>query len=298
MNDKLKNYTSQPDPEVWESIEKTLRRRAMRRYAATGVMSLVLLAAVIVGVVSWPSQKAGTDDGRVVAMADQMGSAAVRDAAAEQVRSEAVKASAPRESDKSLRGTAVAQQPQAERQLLAENSLPQTDVAPKDPQPVEAVRTQSKSVKPSQVSQVAPLVVEQPIAEEKGQPNASVSHIAQPECAIASEPKPAAVKTSSHSRAEDTILWIPNAFMPASDDASIAIFRPRVTVPDAAISNYKMTIFNRGGHVVYTSRDINQGWDGTYRGEEQVQAAYVYVIQYTDQDKVQHQSRGTVTLIR
>ena len=35
MNDKLKNYATAPDPEVWEKIEKTMRRRVLRRYAWT-----------------------------------------------------------------------------------------------------------------------------------------------------------------------------------------------------------------------------------------------------------------------
>ena len=47
MKTDLKNYTSQPDPEVWERIQKTMHHRAMRRRLAKGAAGAVALVAVI-----------------------------------------------------------------------------------------------------------------------------------------------------------------------------------------------------------------------------------------------------------
>jgi gliding motility-associated-like protein len=97
---------------------------------------------------------------------------------------------------------------------------------------------------------------------------------------------------------EDTILWVPNAFAPSSDNPDITTFRARLNKADASVSNYRITIFNRQGHQVFHSIDINQSWDGTYKGRALPQGGYVYVIYYVDKDGLTHQRRGTVALIR
>ena len=282
MNDKLKNLTIQPDPEVWEKIDKSLRRRRALRLTTTAVAGLALLAAVITGVVLWPSQQPAAkfrySDNQMFRCPDSarwdlepFGADAARwdlepsgaDAASK--TNETMAAAARWDLEPSG----------ADAALQNEGQQPMAEETQHAPRPVA-----------SPVSKAAELVAARWDQEPSGTDAAS------------SVSRPAAVKSPSSNRLEDTILWIPNAFMPASDDAAVAVFRPRLTVPDASISNYKMTIFNRGGHIVFTSRDISTGWDGTYHGEEQTQAAYVYVIQYTDRENIQHQRRGTVTLIR
>ncbi len=270
MNDKLKNLTIQPDPEVWEKIDKSLRRRRALRLTTTAVAGLALLAAVITGVVLWPSQQPAAkfrySDNQMFRCPDSARWDLEPSGADAASKTKETMAAAVRW-DLEPSG--------ADAALQNEGQQPMAEETQHAPHPVA-----------SPVSKAAELVAARWDQEPSGTDAAS------------SVSRPAAVKSPSSNRLEDTILWIPNAFMPASDDAAVAVFRPRLTVPDASISNYKMTIFNRGGHIVFTSRDISMGWDGTYHGEEQTQAAYVYVIQYTDRENIQHQRRGTVTLIR
>ena len=303
MNDKLKNLTIQPDPEVWEKIDKSLRRRRALRLTTTAVAGLALLAAVITGVVLWPSQQPAAkfrySDNQMFRCPDSArwdlepsGADAARwdlepsgaDAASKTKETMAAAArwdlepSGADAASKTKETMAAAarwdlEPSGADAALQNEGQQPMAEETQHAPHPVA-----------SPVSKAAELVAARWDQEPSGTDAAS------------SVSRPAAVKSPSSNRLEDTILWIPNAFMPASDDAAVAVFRPRLTVPDASISNYKMTIFNRGGHIVFTSRDISTGWDGTYHGEEQVQAAYVYVIQYTDRENIQHQRRGTVII--
>jgi gliding motility-associated-like protein len=158
-------------------------------------------------------------------------------------------------------------------------------------------------VKPESYSaeENVPAVVAQPIA------------LTEPTPAKVETPAPAQVETNivenkpikqvekntiNNGVIEDTILWVPNAFAPSSDNPDITTFRARLNKADASVSNYRITIFNRQGHQVFHSIDINQSWDGTYKGRALPQGGYVYVIYYVDKDGLTHQRRGTVALIR
>lgn len=103
---------------------------------------------------------------------------------------------------------------------------------------------------------------------------------------------------NTNSAVEDTILWVPNAFAPSSDNPDITTFRARLNQSGASVANYRIRIFNRQGHLVFHSIDINQAWDGTYKGRALPQGGYVYVIRYVDRDGLIHQRKGTVALIR
>jgi gliding motility-associated-like protein len=138
------------------------------------------------------------------------------------------------------------------------------------------------------VSEVVPVVAAAPV---ETQPSVNTS-------TVASEPAKSQTKSPTTFGLEDTILWLPNVFMPASDDAEINVFRARLNHPGDVLTNYRMTVFNRSGAQVFATTDINEGWDGKHWGRELPQAAYVYVVYYTDKDGFRHQRKGTVTLVR
>ena len=48
MNEKLKNYTEQPDPAVWEGIKGTVTRRKAVRRVSWVAAGLVAVGAVVV----------------------------------------------------------------------------------------------------------------------------------------------------------------------------------------------------------------------------------------------------------
>ena len=86
---------------------------------------------------------------------------------------------------------------------------------------------------------------------------------------------------------------VPSAFSPNGDGVN-DVFRVR----GFGIAKFEMEIYNRWGQKVYESRDVNQGWDGTYRGKPQPMDAYAYVIhiQFTDGRRITR--TGNVTLLR
>lgn len=87
-------------------------------------------------------------------------------------------------------------------------------------------------------------------------------------------------------------LFIPNAFTP--NEATNNIFKPAFT----NLKSYEMNIFNRNGVLLFTSKDINIGWNGYYNGRLCDIGAYVYVIKFENLEGVSNSQRGSVTLVR
>jgi gliding motility-associated-like protein len=90
-------------------------------------------------------------------------------------------------------------------------------------------------------------------------------------------------------------LYIPNAFTPTGNKIN-----PVFLALGTGIRTFSMTIFNRWGQEIFTSNDIEQGWDGTFNGSDAQQGVYTYKASYTS-DIYPEQERylvGHVTLVR
>jgi gliding motility-associated-like protein len=57
-------------------------------------------------------------------------------------------------------------------------------------------------------------------------------------------------------------------------------------------------IFNRWGNVVFETKDVNEGWDGTFNGEPQPFGVYIYEIEAVGADGMLWNKRGNITLLR
>lgn len=294
MDNKLRNYSSQPDPEVWNKIRKTLRRQELRRQMVGGSIGAVIAVAAIVAVSLWPYNTPSASKETVVPTVAQVTKAPAQASPAMEQEVEAAKMQV--------------QQPfQAPSSQISKNSETAVQQASLPSLSVPVVPSNANGqvlvVEPESYSaeENVPAVVAQPIA------------FTEPTPAKVETPAPAQVETSivenkpikqvekntiNNGVIEDTILWVPNAFAPSSDNPDITTFRARLNKADASVSNYRITIFNRQGHQVFHSIDINQSWDGTYKGRALPQGGYVYVIYYVDKDGLTHQRRGTVALIR
>ncbi len=91
---------------------------------------------------------------------------------------------------------------------------------------------------------------------------------------------------------KETVLDMPNAFHPGSTNN---LFKPS----KRGIAQLKsFTIFNRWGNKVYSSTNIEEGWDGTYKGETQPMGVYIYVIEAVTDNGRTFTKQGNVTLIR
>ena len=294
MNNNLKNYSTQPDPEVWDRIQNTLRRRALRRRIATVAGAVATVAAIVVAGIA--ILRPSAPEAPVVAeftpgtlqrqnlFRDADPRTAEEIAEAMQARNSAAKPAA----------KPAAQTSQAQPAKPAAPAKPENQPEPASaPTPQPAAQKSAAAPTPSATNTAA--IAPAPVAPATAAEAPSADNIAATE-----EPRrvPATVKSPTSNPADDTILWIPNVFAPGSPNADINTFRVRMNQPGESITDYRIIIFSRGGQQVYISHNIDQPWDGTFKGRELPQGTYVYVIQYTDSQKLKHIRKGTVTLLK
>ncbi len=89
-------------------------------------------------------------------------------------------------------------------------------------------------------------------------------------------------------------VWFPNAFTPTKETNKI--FKA-FTAND--LEDFELYIYDRGGSLIFQTTDVEEGWDGTYKGTACKIGTYVYIAKYRRQgiDRLMTQ-KGTVTLIR
>ena len=87
-------------------------------------------------------------------------------------------------------------------------------------------------------------------------------------------------------------LWFPNVFTP--DEPTNNLFRGYGT----HVKDYELSIYTRWGDCIFSTKDINEGWDGTYLGVRSPESAYLYVCNYTTLEGEPRRVYGTVTLLR
>ncbi|MEE1020898.1 MAG: gliding motility-associated C-terminal domain-containing protein, partial [Bacteroidales bacterium] len=73
-----------------------------------------------------------------------------------------------------------------------------------------------------------------------------------------------------------------------------SIFKPAST----ELKDYKMHIYSSNGTLVFVSNNIEQGWDGTFKGNLQPMGVYVYVVKFTTPNGETRQQKGDLMLIR
>ena len=283
MTSKLKGYTSDPDPEVWNRIQNTLHVRTVRRQAWTAAAGAAIVALAIVGVVFWPSATTTETSKPIVPEVAQLSPKQI-----------AVQPEEPQAETKENVAQPIRAKVSQPVQPIVDNPANTTASAIQngitaETSPVATSKEVPVSVTTVSASTPAPVTVPSENIPQKTE----LASVYEQQDEVTSPSK-----ASGITYPEDTILWIPNAFAPASGDDAINRFRPRLNHPSDVVNNFKMVIFNRSGHQVFMCNDINEAWDGTYRGREMPQAAYVYLIYYTDKDGLRHQRKGTITLIR
>jgi gliding motility-associated-like protein len=97
--------------------------------------------------------------------------------------------------------------------------------------------------------------------------------------------------------AECSSVYVPSAFTPNNDGLN-DIFKAF----GEELKDFELVIFNRWGEKIFETKDINIGWDGTYRGSPSPFGMYVWELEATDKFGNPFlnpiQSRGTVSLVR
>lgn len=92
---------------------------------------------------------------------------------------------------------------------------------------------------------------------------------------------------------EDSYIELPNAFTPGTgSNNEIRVLRR------GDIELQQFAIYNRWGEKVFETKDINQGWDGRYKGNIQPMGVYIYMIEATTPSGRKINKQGNITLIR
>ncbi len=88
---------------------------------------------------------------------------------------------------------------------------------------------------------------------------------------------------------------VPDVFTPNGDGDNDVIY-----VKGWGIKKLiEFSIYNRWGEKVFTTTDINKGWDGTYKGKKQNIDSYAYYVKAIVYiDDIPYEKKGTITLIR
>ncbi|MBO4489430.1 MAG: gliding motility-associated C-terminal domain-containing protein [Bacteroidales bacterium] len=89
-------------------------------------------------------------------------------------------------------------------------------------------------------------------------------------------------------------LFVPNSFTP-DGNGNNDIFMPKANF---TVQDYEINIFARNGSRVFTSHELEQGWDGYNHGTLLPAGAYMYVIRYTDPDGNAKTLKGQVVLLK
>lgn len=92
-----------------------------------------------------------------------------------------------------------------------------------------------------------------------------------------------------------TDIFVPNTFSPNNDGLNEE-FKP-VTF-NIGEKGYFLMIFDRWGEMLFSSKTLDKGWDGSYMGEIVKPGVYVWRIIYLDEDGEKRSLTGNVNVIR
>ena len=85
----------------------------------------------------------------------------------------------------------------------------------------------------------------------------------------------------------------PDAFTPNGDNSNDTF-----KILAISVKEFKLTIYNRWGGLLFESNDVNNGWDGTYKGQPQPEGTYLYFFTLTYLNNKTVSQEGTLTLLR
>ena len=88
-------------------------------------------------------------------------------------------------------------------------------------------------------------------------------------------------------------VFVPNAIVPGGANP---VFKPVILFGQEG--SYHLQIFNRSGAVIFESVDIDQGWDGTFRGQPVPGGGYAFLLRFVAADGREIIEKGNVVVVR
>ena len=91
-------------------------------------------------------------------------------------------------------------------------------------------------------------------------------------------------------------LYIPTAFSPNNDNNNDTY---NIKINESCVESMQMLIFDRWGELIIELTDVNNDWDGTYKGEPLNSAVFAYTLKIKLMNSLEEQSfTGNITLIK
>ena len=92
--------------------------------------------------------------------------------------------------------------------------------------------------------------------------------------------------------------FVPDAFTPNNDGINDTF----QAYSNCLSGNYELRIFDRWGNLLFTSNDINEGWDGIFNGQKMSIGIYIYQVTFEATNNggelIRKVRSGDFTLIR
>ncbi|MCR5192717.1 MAG: gliding motility-associated C-terminal domain-containing protein [Bacteroidales bacterium] len=295
LKEKFDNFEPKPDDSLWQSINDTLKLRAIRRrnIFVSSAAAIVVTAAIAIALFNKNDNKIVSSDNNVVVLSQNGIESPSHEAVMTQAKDDnfvSQGVTSPNETKAIVQNELQPQQSgdQPAGDALIDKGDNKVAVATQSNAPVSIIAP-SPVVTESNPSQ--PTVADKVSAVKPSEQNPKLSVVSDSIPGKNNNVKPAKAASS------ELNVWVPNAFAPDDPNDAVRKFTVKPTNASAILS-YEIYIYSRGGKLVYHSRDINESWDGTFKGHAQPMGSYVYIIQMNVSQKgVQHQ-KGTVTLIR
>lgn len=296
-----KDYREQPDSGLFEKIERRLRHRRLMRRTGVAAASVVVVAVAVA--VSWPTS---SDSESVVSqqVALQQSPVGISRSAGFQPD----KLTVSNENGDALR-IVTSNVPESVKPNQSTDSIIvipfKEDVHLDVVDAISPVSVQPKSasvVTTETMGRQLPSGMNNVASESHGQPvnELQKSHLRKVVEVVDSVVYPTSAPLKNDPAEEplpheDNLFWAPNVIVPAGDVDDNRTFSMKFT---STVSQFMITIFNRGGRQVFQSNDPAFVWDGSFKGSALSQGAYIWVAKFRDSAGKLHEEHGTVTLIR
>jgi gliding motility-associated-like protein len=98
-------------------------------------------------------------------------------------------------------------------------------------------------------------------------------------------------------------FYAPTVFSP-NEDGQNDVFKPFINCKIVNVKDYSFKIFNRLGDLVFSTKKVDEGWHGTFRGQPCENDLYIWMVEYST--TIEHgvpyeeyiQESGDVTILR
>lgn len=89
-------------------------------------------------------------------------------------------------------------------------------------------------------------------------------------------------------------MYLPTAFSPNGDGLNDEL----IIKTRCPLSSYQMEVYDRWGRQIFTSNNLNRGWDGTFQGQDVPNGSYPFIIRYTPEGRNPRVEKGVVNVLR